>query len=57
MPDERPAILSAFLGAITRNLSLDRYRKLHTAKKRKRGSGVYFDELTDQVDKKSHRTT
>ena len=32
MPDERPAILSAFLGAITRNLSLDRYRKLHTAK-------------------------
>ena len=24
MPDERPAILSAFLGAITRNLSLDR---------------------------------
>ena len=29
MPDERPAILSAFLGAITRNLSLDRYRKSH----------------------------
>ena len=35
MPDERPAILSAFLGAITRNLSLDRYRKLHTAKRGK----------------------
>ena len=38
MPDERPAILSAFLGAITRNLSLDRYRKLHTAK---RGKGKW----------------
>ena len=47
MPDERPAILSAFLGAITRNLSLDRYRKLHTAKRGKkraialhRGTGI-----------------
>ena len=27
MPTERPGILQAFLGAITRNLSLDRYRK------------------------------
>lgn len=33
MPPERPHILSAFLGRITRNLSLDRYRNQH-AKKR-----------------------
>ncbi len=33
IPPERPRILSAFLGKITRNLSLDRYRK-RTAEKR-----------------------
>lgn len=45
MPKERPAILSAFLGAITRNLSLDCYRRKHSAK---RGGGVMpciYDEL------------
>ena len=40
------------LGAITRNLSLDRYRKLHTAKRGKGEVEFIFDELTDQVDKK-----
>lgn len=47
MPEERPRILSAFLGAITRNLSLDCYRRKHSAK---RGGGeitYIFDELTD----------
>ena len=47
MPEERPSILSAFLGAITRNLSLDRYRRRHAAK---RGSGevsYIFDEMWD----------
>lgn len=47
MPEERPSILSAFLGAITRNLSLDRYRRHHAAK---RGSGevhYIFDEMWD----------
>lgn len=47
MPPERPRILPAFLGAITRNLSLDRYRKLH-AKKRGEGETAFvFDELRD----------
>lgn len=47
MPTERPNILSAFLGAITRNLSLDRYRKQH-AKKRGEGEVAFvFDELQD----------
>lgn len=51
MPKARPAILSAFLGAITRNLSLDCYRKKHAAK---RGSGqvaYIFDELQDCVSR------
>lgn len=45
MPPQRPHILSVFLGTITRNLSLDRWRNA-TAKKR--GSGQLqraFDEL------------
>lgn len=47
MPKERPDILCAFLGAITRNLSLDRYRRKHSEK---RGGGVMpyiYDELRD----------
>ena len=36
MPPQKPAILSAFLGKITRNLSLDRFR---TRNAQKRGAG------------------
>lgn len=51
MPSERPGILSAFLGAITRNLSLDCYRKRH-AKKRGEGEVMYvFEELQDCFSK------
>jgi len=49
MPPQRPAILSAFLGTITRNLSLDRYKLSHRAK---RGGGrlvVALDELGDCI--------
>lgn len=49
MPSERPGILLAFLGAITRNLSLDRYRRSHAAK---RGGGempFVYEELQDCV--------
>ncbi|MDL2300946.1 sigma-70 family RNA polymerase sigma factor [Lachnospiraceae bacterium OttesenSCG-928-D06] len=49
MPSERPNILSAFLGAITRNLSLDRYRH-NTSKKRGGGEVTYiFEELEDCI--------
>ena len=34
IPPERPGILSAFLGRITRNLSIDRYRARHAARRR-----------------------
>lgn len=47
MPPQRPSILSAFLGKITRNLSLDRYKAGRTDK---RGGGqmvVALEELED----------
>ncbi|MDO5410193.1 MAG: sigma-70 family RNA polymerase sigma factor [Lachnospiraceae bacterium] len=45
MPDARPNSLKSFLGAITRRLSLDYYRKSH-AEKRGRGEiSAIYDEL------------
>lgn len=49
MPPGKPGILSAFLGKITRNLSIDRWRK---SAARKRGGGeiqVALEELGDCV--------
>ena len=49
MPPHRPSILSAFLGKITRNLSLNRY-KYRTAGKRGGGeASVIFDEIAEMV--------
>ena len=47
IPPNRPAILSAFLGRITRNLSLDRYK---AGKTEKRGGGrmkMTLEELSE----------
>lgn len=49
IPPTRPRILSAFLGRITRRLSLDRWRSSHAAK---RGGGelpLTLDELAGQL--------
>lgn len=46
MPPERPCSLRAFLGRITRNLSLDRWRAAHTAK-RGGGGDLLLSELDD----------
>ncbi len=49
MPPQRPAILSSFLGKITRNLSLDRFR---VSRAGKRGGGqlpVALEELGDCI--------
>jgi len=49
MPPQRPSILSAFLGKITRNLSLKRWRD---ARVQKRGSGqlpVVLEELEECI--------
>lgn len=49
MPPHRPNILSVFLGKLTRNLSLNRYKHNHAAK---RGGGqvpVILDEIMEFV--------
>lgn len=49
MPPHRPAILSAFLGKITRRISIDRWRS-RTAEKRGSGEVVLaLDELSECV--------
>ena len=53
IPPQRPQILSAFLGRLTRNFSLDRWRKLRAFK---RGGGeviLALEELGDCADGKS----
>lgn len=52
IPPQRPSVLSAFLGRITRNLSFNRYKLLHT---QKRGGGelpLVLEELTEVVSGK-----
>lgn len=49
MPPHRPGVLSTFLGKITRNLSINRYKYRHT---QKRGNGeieLVLEELRDLV--------
>ena len=54
MPPHRPAVLSAFLGKITRNLALNRHRK-DAAEKRGGGEAdAVFEELAHVV---SHQDT
>lgn len=48
IPPERPAVLSAFLGRITRNLAISRFRR-NTAKRRDAGLSVLLSELEDCV--------
>lgn len=49
MPPHRPSVLSAFLGKLTRNLSIKRYR-YNTADKRGGGQAtVVFDEIAELV--------
>lgn len=48
MPPELPACLRAFLGRITRNLSISRYRKIR-AQKRCAGMDTLLSELDDCV--------
>ncbi|MBQ9150615.1 MAG: sigma-70 family RNA polymerase sigma factor [Clostridia bacterium] len=48
IPPARPQSLQAFLAAIVRRLSLDRYRSRHSAK-RNRDLEVSFEELSEAV--------
>lgn len=49
MPTARPSVLSAFLGAITRNISLDCYRKKHAARRGSGQTASILEELGDCV--------
>lgn len=44
MPSDRPMHLASYLGKITRNISIDRYRQAHALK---RGSGEYDSSLDE----------
>ena len=48
MPPQKPSKLSAFLGAITRNLSLDRYDRIK-AKKRSDCTEIALEELGECI--------
>lgn len=48
MPPERPRLLKGWLGRVVRNLSLDRWRREHAAK-RYAGMDVLLSELDDCV--------
>lgn len=48
MPPHRPSVLSAFLGKITRNLSLNRYKYI-TASKRSGEALAVLDEIAELV--------
>ncbi len=47
MPPHRPQVLSTFLGKITRHLSIDIYRKRHSAKRGGSEYALSLDELSD----------
>ena len=47
MPPQRPSILSAFFGKLTRNLSLDRWRRLRAARRGGNQVEVALHELED----------
>ena len=49
MPPHRPQVLSTFLGKITRHLSIDIYRKRHSAKRGGSEYALSLDELSDCV--------
>ncbi len=52
MPPHRPQVLSTFLGRITRHLSIDIYRKRHSAKRGGSEYALSLDELSDCVQGK-----
>lgn len=49
IPPERPAVFSAFLAKITRNLSLNRYEMSHAQKRGQGEMPVVLDELAEVI--------
>ncbi|MBR2284079.1 MAG: sigma-70 family RNA polymerase sigma factor [Ruminococcus sp.] len=52
IPPQKPAFFQAFLGRITRNLSLNRYNSRHTAKRGGSEIPLILDELCEIVSDK-----
>ncbi len=53
MPPARPAVLSAYLGKITRNLALDRYDQEHAAKRGGSQIPLILEELEECIPDES----
>lgn len=51
IPPKRPSLFRAFLGKITRNLSLDRYRKSHSYKRGGGNLALVYEELEECIGK------
>ena len=51
MPPNKPSILSAFFGKITRNLSFNRYKKLHREKRGGHNIGLILEELEECISR------
>ncbi len=49
IPPQRPALLSAFLGRITRNLAFDRWRRQNSAKRGGGETALVLEELGDCI--------
>lgn len=49
IPPKRPAFFQAFLGKITRNLSLDRYRRSRAAKRGNGALELVYEELEECI--------
>ena len=54
IPPHKPSLLSTFLGKITRNLSFDKFRKNHRAKRFGTDINLILDELEDIVSGKEN---
>jgi len=56
IPPQKPNRLSTFLGKITRNLALDRYKAMNTQKRRDGNMTVAIDELSECIPSLTYPT-
>lgn len=56
VPPDYPRVFSAYLGRITRNLSLDKYRRQRTEKRGGSTVNIIFDELENCLPAKNNTT-
>lgn len=54
MPPHKPSVLGSFLGKITRNLAIDRYRHAHAAKRNGGNAVESFEELEECLPNKTN---